>query len=278
MRIDIERKIRHTLILLSILLFSLIFGCGSNSIDNNAENSSDKGIDYYDFINVAYWDVTEFGKPSEDWIKENLLEYSYPVGIIKPNKIVGFNMVIGSKDVEVRFQTSKLDKDYKISEILDKTTQIIKQPKERIEYSYQLSSDENVLYLITAEFIEEGVVKNTVGTFLYVPIQELKAELQTNKKQYKSNQDIEIKLINKGRTYIQFGEPYTIETLKNDRWEAIPNPAGFILPLYEIRPNDTYTQKLYTYHLKSGRYRVLKEIKAAGTDLEETVFAEFTIK
>ncbi|OEF96169.1 immunoglobulin-like domain-containing protein [Desulfuribacillus alkaliarsenatis] len=273
-----KRAQKYKLIFAIIFLAIASIGCKSGIEIIEVEDNYYEETDFYAFQSIKYTDVTPFGHPNIDWLRENQLDFSFSMGITKPGEVIGFSGSRILMDITIHIQLFKVDQEYNITDIKDEFIYTSQTPKDRINYSYELPLTENALYLLIVEFIQDEDIKNTLGAFIYVPIQELHAEMKTNKKRYLRNRNVEIEIRNNGPTILEFGRPYTIELLREDKWKEITSTFGFTLEGLQIKPGETYVQPLNTYHLRSGHYRVSKNFRAAGTDLEKTIFAEFTIK
>jgi len=86
-----------------------------------------------------------------------------------------------------------------------------------------------------------------------------------------------------------YGEPWYLEVYKNDEWHKLDtiNDLHFILPAYELKPNDTKEISVswdYAYgELKQGIYRFVKDLsRETNSSIPEyeaaNVYAVFEIK
>jgi len=70
---------------------------------------------------------------------------------------------------------------------------------------------------------------------------------------------------------------YWIETERKGAWEKVPLTLAFTSIGYIHPLGSTFEQSVPLSKLKKGRYRIVKEIHADGTGLENPVSFEFDI-
>lgn len=92
-------------------------------------------------------------------------------------------------------------------------------------------------------------------------------------------------LKNNGNVIYEYGEPYEIEVLIDNKWHNINLELFFILPIYHLSPGETKElnlswEKSYG-KLDKGTYRIIKTVKYLRDDGyydSHNVAAEITLK
>lgn len=124
---------------------------------------------------------------------------------------------------------------------------------------------------------EVGRIVDGLISPISIPKQELVAILRVEPEMVTVEEKASIVIDNMGWTRLLFGEMYDFEKLVNGTWKPAPSEFIWILPLHVVSPGGSYSQKMNIVGLDSGTYRVLKEVKADGTNLKQTLCAQFTI-
>lgn len=231
---------------------------------------------------------TEYAAPTGKWFIEGggSIGFGVSAGTMKPNSEVSVSLLAHpvaevGLDKEVRFQLTKRDKDNNLIEVVKEETILIKTiTSEKKYFSTILPDTGNVHYILSTEILgEDGRVEDTLISSIYVPVQLIYGKLYLDKNLYSSNETLVLKLDNKGPTNLSLGLPYKIEKYKQDKWEQITLDVAFETIGLELKPGQTFEQNIPLNQLKEeGRYRVLKDISAEGTDLANTLIVVFNIE
>ena len=110
-----------------------------------------------------------------------------------------------------------------------------------------------------------------------VPPQELLASMRVEPDAATAEENVVLVIHNEGQTHLLFGVIYNFDKLVDEEWKPVPSEYIWIMPLISVSPNGTYTQKMNIVGLDSGTYRVSKEVEAEGTNLNQTLYAQFTV-
>ncbi|ADU28782.1 immunoglobulin-like domain-containing protein [Evansella cellulosilytica] len=241
------------------------------------------------FHSLEYlWDKTPFDEPTGKWFMHNgqgVLGYGLTTGTKKGGDEFAVTF-IGHKDEgepmnrDVRIQLSELD-GYDIKEVIVEEIVYIDTvgSNEQI-FSGELPHKENVLYMLSAEILNENEeVEDSFISLIFVPKPEMNAALQTDKSLYEqSDNDLTLILQNAGPTVLFYGTYYTIEKKVEDDWRVVPLDMAFHdIGLYS-KFGETYEQKVDISQLNAGQYRVIKDISVEGLDITQTLAAEFIIE
>ncbi|MFC4323225.1 immunoglobulin-like domain-containing protein [Litchfieldia salsa] len=279
-------------IFLPVTLFLLLVITACRSLDNKVEERN-KEVGYSIFPQKSdnitdSSENTEYAVNNGKWFLEGggNIGFGISTGIMKPNSEVSVSLMAHPVqqvvlDKDVRFQLTKRDKDNNLIEII----------KEEIVFINTLTSDKkyfstfipdkgNIHYMLSTEILgEDGQVEDTLVTRIYAPDQIINGELYSDKYQYTSNETLVLKLDNNGSTNLSFGLSYIIERYKQDKWEQIKINVGFETIGLIIEPGQTFEQNIPLNQLKvPGLYRVLKDVTAEGTDLNNTLTVEFELE
>ena len=110
-----------------------------------------------------------------------------------------------------------------------------------------------------------------------VPSQELVAVMHVDPPTITTEKKAFLVIENLGKTSLTYGNPYLFQKHVNDSWVIVPSNSFWTMPLNILFPKGTHRNNMNIQDWDTGRYRVVKELKAEGTDLEETLYAEFTV-
>ncbi|MFS0864855.1 immunoglobulin-like domain-containing protein [Fredinandcohnia sp. 179-A 10B2 NHS] len=271
----------------TLFLVVILSACESSNINN------DKGYSIYPVSNDTTTITnssknTEYAAPTGKWFIEGggSIGFGVSAGTMKPNSEVSVSLLAHpvaevGLDKEVRFQLTKRDKDNNLIEVVkEKIIHIKTITSEREYFSTNLPNIGNVHYILSTEILgEDGQVEDTLISSIYVPDQLIYGKLYLEKDSYSSSETLKLKLDNKGPTNLSFGLPYKIEIYKQDKWEQISIDVAFEMIGLDLKPGQTFEQNISLNQLKEeGRYRILKDISADGTDFVTTLKVVFSIE
>jgi hypothetical protein len=277
--------------LLPIALISLfvITACGSHDykiVDNNEEVQLISPP-----VNVGVnggSENTEYDSPTGRWFLGGggSIGYSISTGNMKPNLEVAVSFMAHPIDKvalnrDVRFQLTTRDENNRLIEVVEEEIVHINTiTSDKKYFSTVLPDRDNIYYMFSTEILgEDGKVEDTLVTTIYVPTQMMNGELYLDKDKYSVYETLILTLENKGPTNLSFGLFYEIEKYNEGKWERVPINVAFDAIGLSLEPGQSFEQKISLKPLKeSGRYRVLKDIDADGTDLKDTLTVEFEVK
>lgn len=293
-----------------LILFVFLAACGQ-ATDTNSSNEAEwrtgqgeladrignrdqpvKGIPtqqsiYHD--NEEIWDKTEYEAPSGKWFLhegEGVFGYGLTTGTQKAGaelKVELFSHEDEGEELnrDVRVQLTERDNNYqKIALLIDETLHVETIQNQQAIFTEKLPDKENVLYLLSVEILnEEGTIEDTRISILYVPKQEMNAAVHLDKARYESSEkEAILTLDNFGPTILLFGKSYTIEKKVGDTWRVVPLDIAFEEIGLSLSIGGKYEQKVAIGDLYEGEYRVTKEIRADGLELQTVLAKEFTIE
>lgn len=279
-------------ILLPFTLFLLLVITACGSLDNKVKERNNEvgySISPQNSDNITdSSENTEYAVPTGKWFLEGggNIGFGISSGIMKPNSEVLVSLMAHPVeqvvlDKNVRFQLTKRDEDNNLIEIIKEEMVFINTITSDKKYFSTILPDKgNIHYMLSTEILgEDGRVEDTLVTRIYVPDQIINGELYSDKYQYTSNETLVIKLDNNGPTNLSFGLTYIIQIYKQDKWEHININVGFEDIGLDIEPGQTFEQNIPLNQLKApGLYRLLKDITAEGTDLNNTLTVEFELE
>lgn len=297
-----------------LCLFSIILvtGCGQQNIDKRGSSESewkigrgvlthklgiDPGLHDEDFIPVDTYfllsediiEKTEHETPTGKWFFHKN-RGKFGSGLSTGTKQAGeeyFVSLIGHKkdgeqlNREIQIQLTERDDQLERKDLIeDEIVYVKKITNEEKIYSSKLPDKENVTYLLSVEILDDaGNVEDTIVSIIYVPAQEINAELKMDKNIYKQSEQIATLILeNFGPTFLNLGTYYTIEKKVEETWRIVPLDLNFNDIGIMLSPNRQYDQTIEIDQLTSGEYRIVKEFYADGIDLSATLAVEFIIE
>ncbi len=181
---------------------------------------------------------------------------------------------------QIRFQLTSRTADGKRDKLIGEYTAVSGETAGgRADFSVKLPEQPNVNYLLSIEMLAaDGKVEDTLLSALYVPYEEINAELSVGD----ANEDemlTRLKLYNAGPTDLFFGKGYALYSYEDgDAWSSVPGELAVESIGIIVSPGHTYEEKVYyPSRLAPGRYRLVKEISGHNTSLDAKLAAEFTI-
>ncbi|ARI77726.1 immunoglobulin-like domain-containing protein [Halobacillus mangrovi] len=194
--------------------------------------------------------------------------------MVKPGESVGTNESFPKQ--KVRVQLIKRNRDLEKIEMI----------KEKIytngeKLSVQLPEETGMFYTYSQEALgENNEVLDTDVALFYVPPEEFNARMYTENEVVEPDSTINVKIENWGPTQLSFGVLYRIEKYQEGSWENASGNRAFEDIGYWVDPGKTFTQDidLERYDLNKGKYRVVKELEAANTDITKPLAVEFEIE
>lgn len=146
-------------------------------------------------------------------------------------------------------------------------------------YETNLPEEEGVHYIFSAEIIDlEGNVRDTLYSKIFVPVQELKVSLTLDKEVYRRADTLSLEIHNQGATNLILGRAFTVERVENDRWHEYPLDIVFTSEAIGLAPGWRFEQFIHLRPFKRGEYKISKRVSAEGTDIEEVLSANFTVR
>ncbi|RKQ28124.1 hypothetical protein D8M06_19350 [Oceanobacillus halophilus] len=230
--------------IISLFLFLMISGCGSNVKNENipAEEEWGEGLgelpnkigeeqDLYgtNFLSPGkstnahkLSEYTEYQTPTGNWFLhdgQGHLGYGITSGTQKTGSPIFIDLISHEGNgttinKEIHIQLTQRNSELEKMELIIEETKSLGAIKgeERI-YSAKLPEQENVFYILSAEIIDEhGEVEDTLISLIYVPSEEMNVEINTNKETYQStDSEATLKIKNDGPTILQLGKHYSLE-------------------------------------------------------------------
>lgn len=235
-----------------------------------------------------YIEKTEYAAPSGKWFFHNgdgSLGYGMTTGTQRAGDMYNVHLISHETDGEeldrhIRIQLTKRDQQLQLEEIIHEETIYVDIIHGETEiYTNELPTEENAIYLLGMEILDElGEVEDTMARVIYVPKQEINATLETDKQTYQSSEIATLTLTNFGPTLLMLDTYYTIEKEVDGIWRVVPLDLAFEDIAIILTPPEQYEQKVDLKELTPGKYRIIKNIHADGTDLTASLAAEFLIK
>jgi len=239
------------------------------------------------FLHVESWTSAEEFQVTEEVFCPGPLGYSISVGVTEPGETVGVHFYAWKQDRvdlpgPVEFKLIRIDEEGNPLGVVNQETREIKTVG-----SGRVGWETNVLGVAPAYYKfgviirdEDGGVFGKLVSTLYVPRQELNAELSLNKKEFRSGETLELTIVNEGPTTLFFGMYYTVEYLGGD---GLWRQASWLYPNawydigYSLQPGKAYNQSIELFSVLAGTYRISKEVSAEGTNISRTLTESFTV-
>lgn len=301
MAIQQARKVSN--VLLVLFFFILLTGCGLFNSEKNWEDGRGKlpeqikspdavgegfSAPPYDyFVNAQnFIDKTDFLPSTGEWFGAGKFGYGLSLGTMKAGEdyvvsLIGHDVAGVPVDRDVRIQLTKRDHNFKQSELIkEEIIHVDTITNEEEIYLSQLPNEENVVYVLSAEILnEQDEVEDTMASTIYIPTPEINAKLTTDKDVYgSSDEQATIILENFGPTFLSLGKDYHIEKKIADEWKVVPLDHAFEDIGVNLNPENAYDQKMDIDELTPGQYRVIKDFGTDGLDLTATLATEFTVE
>jgi len=232
-------------------------------------------------------DKTEYNMPTSMWFMhddEGKFGYGLPSGTMKAGEEYTITLLPHKKlqmDRDVRIQLTTRDQHYEKKDLIMEDTIYIDTIRDEDEiYSNQLPAEENVVYVISVEILDEqGEVEDSMVDMIYVPEPEINATLTTDKQIYQtSDKEGTLTLENTGPTYLIFGMAYTVEKKVGDSWKIVPLDMAFEDIRIYIDPASLFEQTFDLKQLPAGEYRIVKRFNAEGLEISAILAAEFVVE
>jgi len=239
------------------------------------------------FLHVESWTSAEEFQVTEELFCPGPLGYSISVGVTEPGETVGVHFYAWKQDrVDLpgpaEFKLIRVDEEGNPLGVVDQETREIKTVGSgRVGWETKVLEGAPAFYRFGVLIRDEdgGVFGKLVST-LYVPRQELNAELSLNKKEFRSVETLELTILNEGPTTLFFGVDYTAEYLGDDgvwREASWLYPNAWISIGISLQPGKAYNQSIELFPVLAGTYRISKEVSAEGTNISRTLTESFTV-
>jgi hypothetical protein len=263
------------------------FGELPNQTGDMGENSEDLSAAFNE--DSVQWEKIEYAKQSGKWfLAENggNIGFSMTSGEKQPSSEIMISLQPHPEkktniNRQVRAQLTKRGDEMKRLELLEENIMDFQniEDKETI-LSTKLPDVEGALYFLTVEILDGNQnVEDTLLTTIHVPKQEMSFRMYTDNEKYGRDEKLTLFIKNAGSTTIFFGKYYTIEKKHGDSWWKVPLQRDFNDIGIQLTPEDEpYSETISLDGLDEGQYRVIKTIRANGTDIKENLAVSFHIK
>ncbi len=234
-------------------------------------------------------ELTGYGPMTGKWFLHNgqgKFGYGITTGSVKAGDEVYVKLISTAGEIkldrDVRIQLSEIKSGWKDRElIVEEIVHVNTVNNDETIFMAKLPETENAAYILSAEILDDaGNAEDTLIGWVYAPKQEINASLTLDRESYaRSDQQAVLSVNNAGPTVLFLGTYYTIEKQVGDAWRVVPlknvafNDIGIIL-----QPGDAYEQIADISQLKKGQYRIVKEVRADGTELTAELAAQFRIE
>ncbi len=243
----------------------------------------------FDYNNEEeFWNRVEFEKPTEKWFNPGPLGYGISTGTLQLGTEVSIQLTPDEEmnidhPLEIRAQLTSRDENWNLIKVIKSNTVYLSKNEIYTVITVNLSETQGEYYLLTAEVMgEKGEILDTLLAKINVPLQEVSAELNIDRKVYGPRDTVRFQVTTHGPTMLTFGRPFAVETLINGIWTELPLGLMFTLDLIMLEPGDTFEQTLnlqdFKEHFKEGSYRITKQVSGQGTDIQRELSVEFKIK
>lgn len=241
---------------------------------------------YRDFADFKeYIGKTDYEEPTGKWFDGSTLGYGIASGTMKSEdsyEVILFGHDPDGVDVDqdMRIQLTEIGANYQAKKLIDEDIVHIETISGEEEvYANTLPDRENVTYLLSAELLgEDGEVEDTLLGIIYVPEQEVNAELLLDHDVYHVGDEATLTLKNYGPAFFSFGKVYTLEKKVNDTWREVLFDEAFEDIGIHLSPGETYDQQVSLDELSEGMYRIVKEFYVEGLDDTVILGEEFTLE
>ena len=244
----------------------------------------------YFIENYEMWEKLGFQTPTGNWFMvngEGAFGYGLTTGTQKPGAELMVSL-FGHKengermDKNVRIQLIEIgDSVDEQSVIIDEEVYVDMVPQnEEIIYTGIIPEKEMAIYILAVEVLsEQGEVEDTRISTIYVPTEEVNAELKLDANEFEQGEtEASLVLTNYGPTILMLGKAYSFEKFIDGEWKKVPLELAFEDIGIILHVGQEYKQTVDLSPLESGKYRVIKEFFVDGFEQRHTIAAEFTIK
>lgn len=225
------------------------------------------------FQDQAYLaEMTNFNTPTGKWFMldgEGEFGYGLTTGYQAPESAINVHLVSHqdeniSFNQNIRVRLTKVDQDFNTTDLLiDETVHIDEVAEEELILEDNLPSEENVLYVLSAEVLnEDDEVEDTLLGFIVVVSDEMNVEMSLDQSHYHQDEEATLTVKNYGPTQLILGMHYSIEQKIDDDWKVVPLDLAFIEIAIILGPGDSHQQSIEIADLEPGEYRVVKDIQA----------------
>ncbi|WP_017470515.1 immunoglobulin-like domain-containing protein [Amphibacillus jilinensis] len=241
------------------------------------------------FQDQAYLaEMTPFNAPTGKWFMldgEGEFGYGLTTGYQAPESAINIDLVNHQDDNisfghNIRVRLEKVDQDFDTIELLiDETVYIDEVVEEESILDDHLPSEENVLYVLSAEVLNEaGEVEDTLLGLIVAVSDEMNVAMSLDQSHYNQDEEPTLTVKNYGPTQLMLGMHYAIEKKIDDEWKVVPLDLAFIEIAIILGPGDSHQQSIEIAELEPGEYRVIKDIQAETyQDIRATLAVEFIV-
>jgi len=213
------------------------------------------------------------------WDHESV-NYRFPTGVKNPGKTIEINYGIeetgeGNQNITIVYRFIELGET---PEIMEEKTEHVMGPPYSCKWLINIPETAPMKYSLgVIAYDSEGRILDGMVSRITVPKQELVASMHVEPSNIVTEKIAKLVMENHGESNLEFGTIYRYEKYENSKWVSVPSKYFWALPLFRLSPGGIFDSEINVKGLDSGRYRVLKEMDAEGTELEETLVAEFTV-
>jgi len=220
-------------------------------------------------FNEGLAEKTEYGEKTDKWFETGI---SMSAGKALPGEEVFFRLDRRSGGLTFRYRLTERNA------ALENIGVIKEEVTSSASFSADLPDKEGALYLLSAEALNEnGEVEDTLLSLIEVPTQSVNARLYTDKEVYRGRDEMTLHLENFGPTALSFGTEYTIERFENDEWHTLRSNQVFPAIGLAAKPGDIYKDTIRLPDLPAGDYRIVKQMRGDGTEIEAALAAYFQV-
>lgn len=225
-----------------------------------------------------------YEKPTGKWMMadgEGRFGYTIPNGMIEAGSKIQVGLIHATDN------NNELERDVRVQinpcsninacekPIVDQTEFASNIEDEFIVYEGTIPSDVDRLYLISLEIIDDGVIEDTLTSYVYVPNEELNASIELEQE---TSDQFTFLLTNYGPTTLTIGEDFTIEQYMDEKWLIVPYQAQVKDIAWMVYPGDVTSFTVDTSTFPEGSYRLVKGLYASPYALEEVIAAPFSVE
>lgn len=217
----------------------------------------------------------EFDPPTRKWLNGDLMSITSSAGEIKGRKEAGITLQLKNEDIADQLAAAGASVTFKLTERtaagewLRTVTEQTKDFDSDYGLNYYLFStnlprEENKHYFVSAEILVDGQAEDSQFTSIYVPTNQINADISLPKERYSSEGQLELTLKNTGSGTFYFGLDYFIERYDNGVWAWVPYGGDGIREIpaiaFSLGEGALWKETITYGNFPEGRYRVGKRV------------------
>ncbi|KIL34549.1 hypothetical protein SD71_18925 [Cohnella kolymensis] len=209
----------------------------------------------------------------------------------RPSEEQGLYFQYFPADKQIRATLTEVDAKFKPIGLPPNVHTVSVDPRSNKDIVHKLPFRVNVimpektdaLYTLLTELVEkDGTVSDSIVYVYYVPGKFINAKLETDKKVYAPNDNLQLKITNHGPTNLAHGGRYDLEKKEQNGWVLLNGmkKATSIADVgYSAYTVGEFTQNIkLPDDLKPGTYRITKSVGADKTDYGIKLSVAFEVK